>query len=248
MNYKMESIIIYITFAIIFYFAMGIYIFLCRKYKEKKKVYKWLAIIPYAEMILAVILLFVSYFNNFESTILLLVTLGLILLPFMHLFMYYYVPYGNTKVPRIKRIQCLVSLFCYIAIDLSLLYCFYSGVFLFGFENKQPVSIEVIQYDWHEGTEKTIVITDSEEILELYDAIRHAKIQQVQFDSEGLESSGNWAIILHYDNENIRIGTQGEGMKDSIYFRRYLNENSPDNFIEIWLDNSKLMDILQEYE
>lgn len=247
MSYKIESIIIYFTFAIIFCFAMWIYIYFCRKYKEKKKVYKWFAVIPYAEMILSLILLCILYLNGFENNALFLVTLGLILLPFIHLFMYYYVPYGNEKVPLFKRIQCLIILFFYVVLVLGLLYCFYSGVFLFGFRNKQPISIEVIRYDWSDGNEKSVLITDDEEILDLYDAIRHAKIQEVQFDSEGLETDGDWVIILHFENEDISLATRGEGMKDSIYFRRYLNQNNSHEFVEFWLDNSMLMGRLQDY-
>lgn len=247
MSYKIESIITYITFAIIFCFAMWIYIYFCRKYKDKKKVYKWFVVIPYTEMIVSLVLFCVLYLNNFDGNVLFLVMLGLMLLPFMHLFMFYCVPYGNEKVPRIKGIQCLIILFFYVVLVLGLLYCFYSGVFLFGFGNKQPVSIEVIQHERSEGNEKSVLITDDEEILDLYNAIRHAKIQEVQFDSEGLETDGDWVIILHFENEDISLATQGEGMKDSIYFRRYLNQNDSCEFIEFWLDNSMLMGRLQGY-
>ena len=247
MSYKIESIITYIIFAIIFCFAMWIYIYFCRKYKDKKKVYKWFVVIPYTEMIVSLILFCALYLNNFDGNVLFLVMLGFMLLPFMHLFMFYYVPYGNEKVPLFKRIQCLIILFFYVVLVLGLLYCFYSGVFLFGFGNKQPVLIEVIQYERPEGNEKSVLITDDEEILDLYDAIRHAKIQEVQFDSEGLETDGDWAIILHFENEDISLATQGEGMKDSIYFRRYLNQNNSHEFIEFWLDNSMLMGRLQDY-
>ncbi|MBE5885561.1 MAG: hypothetical protein E7284_04055 [Lachnospiraceae bacterium] len=247
MNYKLESNIIYIIFAIVFSFIMWIYIYFCRKYKDKKKVYKWFVVIPYAEMIVSLILLCVLCLNNFDGNVLFLVMLGLMLLPFMHLFMFYYVPYGNEKVPLFKRIQCLIILFCYVVLFLGLLYCFYSGVFLFGFGNKQPVSIEVIQYQRPEGKEKSVLIIDDEEILDLYDAIRHAKIQEVQFDSDGLETDGDWVIILHFENEDISLCTQGEGMKDSIYFRRYLSQNDSREFIEFWLDNSMLMGRLQDY-
>ncbi len=247
MNYKLESNIICIIFAIVFSFIMWIYIYFCRKYKDKKKVYKWFVVIPYAEMIVSLILLCVLCLNNFDGNVLFLVMLGLMLLPFMHLFMFYYVPYGNEKVPLFKRIQCLIILFCYVVLFFGLLYCFYSGVFLFGFGNKQPVSIEMIQYQRPEGKEKSVLITDDEEILDLYDAIRHAKIQEVQFDSDGLETDGDWVIILHFENEDISLCTQGEGMKDSIYFRRYLSQNDSHEFIEFWLDNSMLMGRLQDY-
>ncbi len=204
MNYRLESIIIYIIFAIVFSFAMWIYIYFCRKYNDKQRIYRWFAVIPYAEMILSLILLCILYLNGFENNALFLVTLGLILLPFIHLFMYYYVPYGNEKVPHFKRIQCLITLFCYVFLALGLLYCFYSGVFLFGFRNKQPISIEVIRYDW--------------------------------------------SVILHFEDEDIRLDTQGEGLQDSIYFRNYLKTNNLQDYIEIWLDNSKLMDVLHSYE
>ncbi len=248
MNYRLESIIIYIIFAIVFSFAMWIYIYFCRKYNDKQRIYRWFAVIPYAEMILSLILLCILYLNGFENNALFLVTLGLILLPFIHLFMYYYVPYGNEKVPHFKRIQCLITLFCYVFLALGLLYCFYSGVFLFGFRNKQPISIEVIRYDWSDGNEKSFIIDDNEEMLEFYDAIRHAKIQQIQFDSEGLETQGDWSVILHFEDEDIRLDTQGEGLQDSIYFRNYLKTNNLQDYIEIWLDNSKLMDVLHSYE
>lgn len=204
MNYRLESIIIYIIFAIVFSFAMWIYIYFCRKYNDKQRIYRWFAVIPYAEMILSLILLCILYLNGFENNALFLVTLGLMLLPFIHLFMYYYVPYGNEKVPHFKRIQCLITLFCYVFLALGLLYCFYSGVFLFGFRNKQPISIEVIRYDW--------------------------------------------SVILHFEDEDIRLDTQGEGLQDSIYFRNYLKTNNLQDYIEIWLDNSKLMDVLHSYE
>lgn len=248
MNYRLESIIIYIIFAIVFSFAMWIYIYFCRKYKDKKKIYKWFVVIPYAEMIVSLILFCALYLNNFDGNVLFLVMLGLMLLPFIHLFMFYYVPCGNEKVPRIKGIQCLIILFCYIFLALGLLYCFHSGVFLFGFRNKQPISIEVIRYDWSDGNEKSFIIDDNEEMLEFYDAIRHAKIQQIQFDSEGLETQGDWAVILHFEDEDIRLDTQGEGLQDSIYFRNYLKTNNLQDYIEIWLDNSKLVDVLHSYE
>ena len=119
---------------------------------------------------------------------------------------------------------------------------------ILGFGTRQPISIELIQYNQSEGTEENILITDNEEIIDLYDAIRYANIKKVQFDSESLESNGDWTIILHFTNEDVYMSTKGEGMTDSIYFCKYINQSSPYDFIEIWLDNTKLIYILQEYE
>ncbi len=249
MNYKLESIITYIIFAVAFVTAIIVYISLCHKYKNNKKIYKWFAVVPYAEMVLSLFFLGLSFLVNFESNFLFLVTLGFTLLPFMHLFAYYCcVPYWNTKIPQKKKITCCISLFGYVSIILGLLYCLYSGVFLFGFGKEQPYLIELIHDEHSQGLEETTFITDSKDILELYDAIRHAKIQKMQFDSDGLETDGEWEIILYFEDEYISLCTQGEGMKDSIYFRRYLNQNGSQEFIEFWLDNSMLIGRLQDYK
>lgn len=129
-----------------------------------------------------------------------------------------------------------------------LLFGTYVNAMLLGFGTRQPISIELIQYNQSVGTEENILITDNDEILELYDAIRYANITKVQFDSESLESNGDWTIILHFTNEDVYMSTKGEGMTDSIYFCKYINQSAPYNFIEIWLDNTKLIYILQEYE
>lgn len=129
-----------------------------------------------------------------------------------------------------------------------LLFGTYVNAMLLGFGTRQPISIELIQYNQSVGTEENILITDNEEILELYDAIRYANIKKVQFDSESLESNGDWTIILHFTNEEVYMSTKGEGMTDSIYFCKYINQSAPYDFIEIWLDNTKLIYILQEYE
>ena len=249
MSYKLESILTYVIFAVAFSVAIIVYIFLCHKYKNNKKIYKCFALAPYAEMVLSLFFLVLSFLDGFVSNFLMPATIGFMLLPFIHLFVYYCcVPYWNTKIPRDKKISCCISLLFYVAILLGLLYCLYSGVLLFGFGKGQPTSIELIHFERSEGLEETTHITEQEDILEIYNAICHAQIHDVQFDSEGLETDGDWVIILHFEDEDISLCTQGEGMKDSIYFRRYPNQNDSQKFIEYWLDNSMLIGRLQDYK
>lgn len=146
------------------------------------------------------------------------------------------------------KIAILIIVTLSMLLTVILLFGTYVNAMLLGFGTRQPISIELIQYNQSVGTEENILITDNEEILELYDAIRYANITKVQFDSESLESNGDWTIILHFTNEDVYMSTKGEGMTDSIYFCKYINQSSPYDFIEIWLDNTKLIYILQEYE
>ncbi len=146
------------------------------------------------------------------------------------------------------KIAILIFVTLSMLLTIILLFGTYVNAMLLGFGTRQPISIELIQYNQSVGTEENILITDNEEILELYDAIRYANIKKVQFDSESLESNGDWTIILHFTNEDIYMSTKGEGMTDSIYFCKYINQSAPYDFIEIWLDNTKLIYILQEYE
>ncbi len=146
------------------------------------------------------------------------------------------------------KIAILIIVTLSMLLTVILLFGTYVNAMLLGFGTRQPISIELIQYNQSVGTEENILITDNEEILELYDAIRYANIKKVQFDSESLESNGDWTIILHFTNEDVYMSTKGEGMTDSIYFCKYINQSAPYDFIEIWLDNTKLIYILQEYE
>lgn len=146
------------------------------------------------------------------------------------------------------KIAILIIVTLSMLLTVILLFGTYVNAMLLGFGTRQPISIELIQYNQSVGTEENILITDNEEILELYDAIRYANITKVQFDSESLESNGDWTIILHFTNEDVYMSTKGEGMTDSIYFCKYINQSAPYDFIEIWLDNTKLIYILQEYE
>lgn len=146
------------------------------------------------------------------------------------------------------KIAILIIVTLSMLLTVILLFGTYVNAMLLGFGTRQPISIELIQYNQSAGTEENILITDNEEILELYDAIRYANIKKVQFDSESLASNGDWTIILHFTNEDVYMSTKGEGMTDSIYFCKYINQSAPYDFIEIWLDNTKLIYILQEYE
>lgn len=146
------------------------------------------------------------------------------------------------------KIAILIIVTLSMLLTVILLFGTYVNAMLLGFGTRQQISIELIQYNQSVGTEENILITDNEEILELYDAIRYANIKKVQFDSESLESNGDWTIILHFTNEDVYMSTKGEGMTDSIYFCKYINQSAPYDFIEIWLDNTKLIYILQEYE
>ncbi len=122
------------------------------------------------------------------------------------------------------------------------------GSMLLGFGTRQPNSIELIRYDRLTGDKETILITKNEAITELYNAICYANIKKIDFDGEGVETNCTWEIVLHFSNNDAYLSTQGEGAKDSIYYRRYINQDTSYDFVEIWLDNSKLIDILSEYQ
>ena len=129
------------------------------------------------------------------------------------------------------KIAILIIVTLSMLLTVILLFGTYVNAMLLGFGTRQPISIELIQYNQSVGTEENILITDNEEILELYDAIRYANIKKVQFDSESLESNGDWTIILHFTNEEVYMSTKGEGMTDSIYFCKYINQSAPYDFI-----------------
>ena len=67
LNYKMESLIIY-------YVVMGImclmfcsFFPICKRFQNKKHIYKWLYVVPYGEAILAIFSCYFLFNNNFEK-------------------------------------------------------------------------------------------------------------------------------------------------------------------------------------
>ena len=80
---------------------------ICNKFQKKKHIYKWLYAVPYGEAILAMFLCCFLFTGDIESGGLFFLTLIFVLLPFIHMFAYYCIPYYKTKIPHNKAFQLI---------------------------------------------------------------------------------------------------------------------------------------------
>lgn len=115
-NHKMESLITYFIVMSLMFFLFYSYFPICNKFQNRKRIYKRLLAIPYGEAILAMCLFCFLFTSDFESDGLFFLSLIFLLLPFVHIFVYYCIPYYKTKIPRNKAFQLIAFILGYVAI------------------------------------------------------------------------------------------------------------------------------------
>lgn len=118
MNDKMELLIV-IGFIYLLYYP---FLVICNMFKNRKDIYKKLYLVPYVEVIIAMLLCYFGVAGYFESDVLFLLTILFLLLPFVHMVMYYCIPYWKTKIPRDQGLRMMLFVFGYCAVMIGMLY------------------------------------------------------------------------------------------------------------------------------
>lgn len=124
-DYVKSNLVIYFI-AICFMIVMfGYFCAICNKYKNSKRVYKWLLAIPYAEGILAMSLVYFVLNSDWKNTLLMIITTIIVISPLAHIIEYYYIPNQNTKMPLCKRVRIILFIVGYVTAVMGVLYYCY---------------------------------------------------------------------------------------------------------------------------
>lgn len=104
--------------AIVFFVLMMLSIWgfqlLCSLYEKNKKVYKRLLLVPYVEAVIGVVLCILVFTT--EMFEIFLVFLFFMIMPMIHVTIYYCVPYWREKLPRKVSLRFLAFVLGYLAI------------------------------------------------------------------------------------------------------------------------------------
>lgn len=87
---------------------------LCSLYEKNKKIYKRLLLVPYVEAVIGIILCILVFAS--EMLEILLVFLFFMIMPMIHVTIYYCMPYRREKLPRKVGLRFFAFVFGYIAI------------------------------------------------------------------------------------------------------------------------------------
>ena len=103
-----------IVFFVCMVLSIGGFQLLCFRYEKNKKIYKRLLLIPYVEAVIGIVLCILVFMLEILEII--LVFLFFMIMPMIHVTIYYCVPYWREKLPRKVGLRFLVFVFGYIAI------------------------------------------------------------------------------------------------------------------------------------
>lgn len=103
-----------IVFFVCMVLSVGGFQMLCFLYEKNRKIYKRLLLVPYVEAVIGIVLCILLF--TAEIFDIFLVFLFFMIMPMIHVTIYYCMPYRSEKLPREVGLRFFAFIFGYIAI------------------------------------------------------------------------------------------------------------------------------------